>query len=250
MALVVAIPFTETKWAAHRRNLGWAWMIARASCVSRWMLVFRNSKVGGALGLQDPGKLPAPVSRVATVAFLASDEGQRRDAPGDRPEGQDLWGRGLPWPKGHALHELQDGHRVGGISLGPVHPGAHEVLSDPWVHHHDLDARGSVQGQGQVEAVDAGGFQADAGRTAPPGEQAAQLAMPGRRVVHAGLLAGLPRNLVRDGERIGADIDPDLHLLAHRVLPWYGALRSPDPEPSPTDLVDAGSRASDTPRLW
>jgi hypothetical protein len=39
-------------------------------------------------------------------------------------------------------------------------------------------------------------------------------------------------------------------LLAHRLLPWYGALRSPDPEPSPTDLVDAGSRASDTPRLW
>lgn len=68
--------------------------------------------------------------------------------------------------------------------------------------------------------------------------------------VHAGLLEGLPRNLVRDGERISADIDPCVDLLAHRVLPWYGVLRSPDPEPSPTDLVDAGSQASEPPRLW
>ena len=74
--------------------------------------------------------------------------------------------------------------------------------------------------------------------------------MPCWRIVHAGLLEGLPRNLVRDGERIGADIDPCVDLLAHRLLPWYGALRFPDPEPSPTDLVDAGSRASEPPRLW
>jgi hypothetical protein len=117
---------------------------------------------------------------VTTVAFLASHEGHRRDAPGNRPEVEKFRGGRLPRRKGHALHELQDGHRVGGIGFGPVHPSPREVLGDPGVDHHDLDARGPVQGQRQVEAIDAGGFQADAGRPAPPGEQAAQLPMPGR----------------------------------------------------------------------
>jgi hypothetical protein len=51
-----------------------------------------------------------------------------------------------------------------------------------------------------------------------------------------------------DQELPRRDIDPHQDRFPDRIPPLYDGLLSPDPAPSPTALVDAGSRALDTPR--
>ena len=79
-------------------------------------------------------------------------------------------------------------------------------------------------------------------------QSAAQALVSDCRVRKAQNLGLVIRALERYGEIVSAHINPNQERLPHVRLPLYPSSRFPDPVPAPIGLVDAGSRASDTPR--
>jgi hypothetical protein len=150
----------------------------------------------------------APELRHAADGLL-----EREDGSGGRRPRHEL----------HAHEELQDAERVDTVGLGTGEPGALEVFCGPRVDDHDPDARGAVQRKGEVEAVNARGFQADAGMGAAPGEQADDLAVPGGRVGEGLQGLGLAVAQERKNQFTGADINAgkDVAGLFHG---WFWCL--------------------------
>jgi hypothetical protein len=65
------------------------------------------------------------------------------------------------------------------VGLGAGQPGALEVFDRARIDDHHCDVPGAVQGEGQAQAVNAGGFQTHAGGGSAAGEQLEELAMAG-----------------------------------------------------------------------
>jgi hypothetical protein len=76
----------------------------------------------------------------------------------------------------HALEELEDTQRIDAIGLGAGQSGTLEVFDRPWIDDHDFHPRGSLQ------AVNASGFQTNAGGGTTAGEQLEQLPVTGGRI--------------------------------------------------------------------
>jgi hypothetical protein len=91
---------------------------------------------------------------------------QLRHAMGQALQLQHLVTGRHPRPERHALHEEQQAIGVDGIGLGPHHVRFGEAPCGPRIDHHQFDGRVPVQGQRQLQMIDAGGFQADPGRVA------------------------------------------------------------------------------------
>jgi len=100
-----------------------------------------------------------------------------------------------------------------------------------------------VQSHGQVEAVDAARLEGRPRVPALLAEAPDELTVPGGVIGELEPLAAAAGRLDHNGERACADVDPgELDEWFHRgLLSAILAFRSPDPAPSPTQLVDAGS---------
>ncbi len=188
---------------------------------------------------------------VEAVFLLAPGLDQGGHAAGDGPELESLGGWRLPGLEGHAPDELEQDLGIEGVGLRALQEGFGKVAGGPWIDHHDLDAGGAVQSHGQIEAVDAAGLESHARVPTLLAEAPDELTVPGGVIGELETLAAAAGRLDHDGEGAGADVDAgELDEWFHRgLLSAILAFRSPDPAPSPTQLVDAGSRASETPRL-
>ncbi len=107
-----------------------------------------------------------------------------------------------------------------------------------------------MQRERQVEAVVTSRLQNDTCESPALGDDRDELAVADTIIGKLELGTSLILLLDYDRKRLGADIDSheaDL-LLQILLMLYYNDHRFPDPAPSPTRLVNAGSRASDTPR--
>ena len=103
-----------------------------------------------------------------------------------------------------------------------------------------------MQSQCEIQAVDPRGLENHLGVEAIPGGHPDQLLMA-RRVVRKVERFGSVSLVIHDhGKDLGTDIDPDMVELQWFLLFVHNGTRSPDPETSPTRLVNPGSWASDT----
>ena len=201
------------------------------------------------VGFQVGGDEPAAVGRVADgmkAGLFAGQVAAELDQPAaDLLEGQDGRGGRGPRDEVHALEELQDAQRIDRVSLGTGQPGTLEVFDCPRIDDHDCDALRPVQGEGQAQAVNAGGFQADAGTRSTAGEQLEELALAGGGVGQGARGFEGVVTAERDDQFKSADIEAGADnggLFHGLVLDLVLGLRAPDSGPlSSTDLVNAGS---------
>ena len=112
-------------------------------------------------------------------------------------------------------------HRgVQAIGLAALHHRLREVAHGARISHHQRHAR-RLQRQSQIQTVEAGGFQADAHRSARALEPAEQGLMPRRCVRELAHRVGLPRPTPLHHERARADFNTariKIHGLVHGNL--------------------------------
>ena len=103
-----------------------------------------------------------------------------------------------------------------------------------------------MQSQCEIEAVDACRLQNHFGVKAVPGDHSDEFFVTLRFVRKIERIRSLSTVIDDHGEDLGTDIDPDMVEFQWVPLFVYTGTRSPDPETSPTRLVNSGSWASDT----
>ena len=171
--------------------------------------------------------------RVPPIVLLRAHLHHRRHPPHQRAQLQRRRTGRDPGHKGHARGILAQPPRRSRIGARALPTGAGEVLAHPRIEHHHLDARGALQRQRNVPAVDAGGFEHHARVPAALRQPAAHRAMPRRRVGHTPHRHRLIRRraLYIDPARTHIDSHHPhrgarrhLHLACARVV-----FRSPDP---------------------
>jgi hypothetical protein len=145
-------------------------------------------QIGGDEAIAIGGKLDGVQAGLFAGEFLAELE----HPAADLLQAEHGRRRRSPRHEVHAEQELEDAEGVDPIGLGAGEPGALEVLDGSRVHDHDLAPCRALQGERQVEAVDAGGFQADASDRTPAGEQAQELPMAGGGVGRVQVGSGWP----------------------------------------------------------
>ncbi len=154
----------------------------------------------------------------------------------------------LPRLEVHPHRELEDDVGVERIGLGSTEGRPCELTDGSRVGDHDLHTLGSVQGKRQVKAVVPGRLEDDTGVSALLRNHANQPVVPLGIVDQIEGLRSFAFLIDDRGEGLRADIDSDIVPLFQGFLLVYTERGLPDPESSPTRLVNPGSRASDTPR--
>jgi hypothetical protein len=201
--------------------------------------------MGGQIGGDDPVAIRGKGDGMQPGLFPRQFAAELDQAPAELLQSQDSVRGRRPRDEVHALQELEDAERIDAIGLGPGQPGALEVLDGSGIDDHDLDAFRPVQSERQAQAVDARGFQANAGVRAAPGQQLAQLPVTGGGVGEGAGAFGMAITKEGADDLGGADIEAgtdDCELFHGLGLALVLGLRVPDLlRMSSTDLVYAGS---------
>jgi hypothetical protein len=114
--------------------------------------------------------------------------------------------RRTPRLKGQARRVFGEHRGVEAIGLAALHHGLREVADGARIGHHHGHPR-RLQGQGQIQPVEAGSLQADAHGAARALEPTQQGLMTRRRVRELAHRIGLPRPTALDHQGAGADFN-------------------------------------------
>ena len=140
------------------------------------------AEVGLQVGGDEPVAIRGKLDGVQAGLLAGQFAPELAHATTDLLQGEHGGGGRRPRDEVHALEELEDAQGIDRVGLGAGQPGALKVFDRSWIDDHDLHPLGPLQGEREAQAVNAGGFQADAGRGASAGQQLEELAMTGGRV--------------------------------------------------------------------
>ena len=183
--------------------------------------------------------------------LLAGELGDELHDPAvDRLQRQDLRSRWLPGGKGHPYEEVPYRPGIDRVGLGSLHASAREILDRTRVDHHHLHPFRVVQGEGELQTVNPGRFQADPRRVAALGYPANELLVPGRRVRKRRDRSPLLCALHGTYQLLRINIHSNLIDLLHGGSRTTLNSGSPDLASLRNRPCDADSRVWDTPRYW